>query len=57
MLSGKAQETVQRQEEQLPFASMAALRNMQNIEYKLARLRDAQVIALMSRNLVEFGLP
>lgn len=30
---------------------------MQTIEYKLARLRDAQVIALMSRDLVEFGLP
>jgi ribosomal protein S18 acetylase RimI-like enzyme len=36
---------------------MTALRNMQNIEYKLARLRDAQAIALMSRDLVEFGLP
>ncbi len=36
---------------------MAALWNMQNIEYKLARLRDAQVIAQMSRDLVEFGLP
>jgi len=31
--------------------------NKQNIELKLARLRDAQRIAVMSRDLVEFGLP
>jgi ribosomal protein S18 acetylase RimI-like enzyme len=31
--------------------------NEQNVELKLARLRDAQRIAVMSRDLVEFGLP
>jgi ribosomal-protein-alanine N-acetyltransferase len=31
--------------------------NEQHVELKLARLRDAQRIAVMSRDLVEFGLP
>lgn len=31
--------------------------NEQRVELKLARLRDAQRIAVMSRDLVEFGLP
>lgn len=31
--------------------------NEQQVEFKLARLRDAQRIAEMSRDLVEFGLP
>ncbi len=36
---------------------MAAPLHDQQVELKLARLRDAQRIALMSRDLVEFGLP
>lgn len=31
--------------------------NEQHVELKLARMRDAQRIAVMSRDLVEFGLP
>ena len=31
--------------------------NEQQVELKLARLRDAQRIAVMSRDLIEFGLP
>lgn len=31
--------------------------NERQVELKLARLRDAQRIAVMSRDLVEFGLP
>src|SRR5262245_32993572 len=31
--------------------------NKQNVELKLARLRDAQRLAVMSRDLIEFGLP
>jgi len=31
--------------------------NKHQVELKLARLRDAQCIAVMSRDLVEFGLP
>ena len=35
---------------------MASSQNKQAVEFKLARLRDAQLIALMSRDLVEQGL-
>jgi len=31
--------------------------NEQHVELKLARLRDAQRLAVMSRDLIEFGLP
>jgi ribosomal protein S18 acetylase RimI-like enzyme len=35
---------------------MALFRHKQEVEFKLARLRDAQTIARMSRDLVEHGL-
>ena len=35
---------------------MASSQNKQTVEFKLARIRDAQLIALMSRDLVEQGL-